>query len=113
MIGIIVMMIYKNLPDSFIETSFCHNVIHIWLTPSNGLFLNRMVFESYNNIRDIPEKICFDENEEKKILEFREKLLDGILTEKQFDQVYQEWIQDVSNDKYSIEDDCGSIHGDY
>ncbi len=59
--GIIVMILYNQYPDSFLETSFCHNVLHIWLAPAFGLFLNKMRFDSYNKITDAPEKLEFNE----------------------------------------------------
>lgn len=61
MIGMIAMIINQDYPDNFLESSFFHNVVKIWLAPAHGLFLHRMRFDSYNRKEDIPELVEFNE----------------------------------------------------
>ena len=46
--------------------------MHVWLAPAHGLFLSRMMFDSYNNKPEIPEKVVFNEKDEQRISEMRE-----------------------------------------
>jgi hypothetical protein len=36
----------------------------VLLAPAEGLFLNRINFDGYNKKTDIPEKLCFTNEEE-------------------------------------------------
>lgn len=61
--GIICMIIQKDYPDNFIEESYKHDFVQIWLAPAHGLFLNCMDFGGYNKKEGIPELIEFNKIE--------------------------------------------------
>lgn len=64
MMGIICFIIQENYPDSFIDTTFFHNVVKIWIAPAHGLFLNQLNFSDYNKKAKTPESIEFDQTEQ-------------------------------------------------
>ena len=45
--------------------------MRVLLAPAEGLFLNRINFDGYNKKTDIPEKLCFTNEEEQLIDIFR------------------------------------------
>ena len=63
MIGIMVQVIQEDLKDNFIDNSFYQNSVNIWLAPPQGLFLDRVTFDAYNQKTDIPEKLEFNPEE--------------------------------------------------
>ena len=56
------MVILNNYPTNYIENTFFRNQIHMPLAPANGLYLNSLSFEHYNQKKDTPEPLVFDEN---------------------------------------------------
>jgi len=44
MIGMLIQCIQMDIPEVFIDNSFSNNVVNVWLSPAQGLFLNRVQF---------------------------------------------------------------------
>lgn len=58
--GAIAMTLSNDLPENFLDNSFFHNKIQIWLAPAEGLYLDRIAFDGYNLKEDKPETLEFD-----------------------------------------------------
>ncbi|KAL4476269.1 hypothetical protein ABPG74_010002 [Tetrahymena malaccensis] len=111
MMGMICMMIQEDYPDSFMDSSFFHNVMRIWLAPAHGLFLNRMRFDSYNKKPEIPEPIEFDKIEEDRLREMREMIEKAVMNEEDVNAIYKQWIKDVKAGNELAEEN-ESVSGD-
>lgn len=62
MIGLLVKIFSEQLNgEETITKAFQPEQYDVYLAPGEGLYLNRMTFESYNNRRDTKEKIEFTE----------------------------------------------------
>ena len=75
MMGIIVSIFLEELPNGFLDNTFYHNVVPIRLAPAEGLFLNRITFETYNRNLDTIEPLLFDDMAESVINNFRNVLI--------------------------------------
>ena len=62
--GIIVSIFLEELPNGFLDNTFYHNVVPIRLAPAEGLFLNRITFETYNRNLDSIGPLIFDKKAE-------------------------------------------------
>ncbi|KAL4475492.1 hypothetical protein ABPG72_013316 [Tetrahymena utriculariae] len=111
MMGMICMMIQEDYPDNFMDSSFFHNVMRIWLAPAHGLFLNRMRFDSYNKKPEIPEPIEFDKFEEDRLREMREIIEKAVMNEEDVNAIYKQWIKDVKAGNELAEEN-ESVSGD-
>lgn len=104
MIGMMVQIFQKDLPNVFLENSFFQNHVIIWLAPADGLFLNRMLFDGYNRKGDIPEALSFTEEEEKKIEEFRKVLQVVVIESDLKNQSFSKWMERIiENDNKHLE----------
>lgn len=81
MIGVIVQIFHEDLTPDFIDNTFFNNVIKLWLAPPQGLLLNRVNFDGYNNKIDIPEKLVIKSDEESKMLLFKNAVLYPLIHE--------------------------------
>ena len=55
MIGMVISVFQNELDESFILNSFSQNVCPVWLAPSEGLLLDKVLFNGYNKKSDAPE----------------------------------------------------------
>lgn len=93
MIGIMVQVIHEGLKDQFIDNSFFQNSVNIWLAPPQGLFLDRVTFDAYNRKNDIPEKLEFNQEEEDKLVDFKENVLYPVIIEAEAkNKTFTEWL---------------------
>jgi len=94
MIGIMVQVIQEDLKDNFIDNSFYQNSVNIWLAPPQGLFLDRVTFDAYNQKTDIPEKLEFNPEEEEKVTEFKENVIYPLIADAEFThKMFSDWLQ--------------------
>lgn len=68
-------VISENLDDFFIQNSFCKNKMNIWLAPGEGLLLDRLKFDAFNQSKDVMEKIEFNAETEEEIEEFKKNIV--------------------------------------
>lgn len=54
MIGTVLFCLYNDYEPFFIENTFKGNFISLWLAPAEGLLLDRITFEAYNNKNNVP-----------------------------------------------------------
>ena len=58
MIGLLIKIFSEELDgEETIKQAFRPDQFDVYFAPGEGLYLNRMTFESYNNRRDTKEKI--------------------------------------------------------
>jgi len=94
MIGIMVQVIQEDLKDAFIDNSFFQNSVNIWLAPPQGLFLDRVTFDAYNKKNDIPEKLEFTQEEEEKLIDFKQNVLYPVIVEAEAkNKTFTEWLE--------------------
>lgn len=86
-------MLQEDLGDFYMDNSFCGNKMGVWLAPSQGLLLDMLIFNSYNQKENIPEKIELGEDRIEKIEEFKkENIYKTILDYEEKAQVFTDWI---------------------
>lgn len=71
MVGMMINVISEGLDEFYIQNSFCKNKMNIWLAPGEGLLLDRLKFDAFNQSKDAMEKIEFDAEAEEEIEEFK------------------------------------------
>ena len=77
------------------DNSFCNNKMPVWLAPSEGLLLNRLLFQSYNQKKGIAETMELTAEEEAQIEEFKvENIYKCILAFEEEQKVFTNWIVD-------------------
>lgn len=75
MVGMMVNVLTEGLDFFFIQNSFCNNKMAIWLAPGDGLLLDRLYFDGYNEKKDIAEKLLLTEDAEKECDEFKRNVV--------------------------------------
>ena len=86
---------FKNkLGSTYIENTLTKNKSNIWLAPSEGLMLDRITFENYNNKKDIPMKLEVTQSMEKEVEEFKAKTIIPTITKADIeDEVFTKWLK--------------------
>ena len=80
MVGLIIRICHEGLegPET-VKTAFGKEKFHAFLTPGEGLYLNRMTFDQYNRKKEgTPHQVRLNEQDEGRVLEFR-KYLEGLI----------------------------------
>jgi tRNA U38,U39,U40 pseudouridine synthase TruA len=52
MVGSVIEIMHFNLEDHFIENAYTDNNINIVIAPGEGLMLNRVRYDSYNDYKE-------------------------------------------------------------
>jgi tRNA U38,U39,U40 pseudouridine synthase TruA len=73
MIGGIVFVFVNKCPAEFIANTFFRNQFYLPIAPAEGLYLKTLDFKGYNNKKEIPEKLEFEEENVKKSMDGLEK----------------------------------------
>ena len=95
MMGMLIQSLQEGLDECFMDNSFCNNKMPVWLAPSEGLLLNRLLFQSYNQKKGIAETMELTAEEEAQIEEFKvENIYKCILAFEEEQKVFTNWIVD-------------------
>lgn len=78
-------------PESLIENTFFNNQLKILLAPAEGLYLETLLFDSYNKLENIPEPLTFEE-ERPLIEEMRLRIHRKVLESERTDKKFSEWL---------------------
>ena len=95
MVGSVIFVFQNELDKEFILNSFAENFCNIWLAPSEGLLLERILFGGYNKKQDIPMKLDLTEEENNWAREFKENCIyKSIIQENESKNVFGKWLEE-------------------
>ena len=95
MVGSVIFVYQNNLDQDFINNSFAENFTNIWLAPSEGLLLERILFENYNKKDDIPMKLNLSKEENELANNFKENsIYKSIIEENESKNVFGLWLEE-------------------
>lgn len=94
MIGTAIFSYRKNWGDTYIQNSMNKNKCMTFLAPSEGLYLDRILFDSYNKKKDIPAPIEPSAAVQTEIEKFKSTLIYPKIAEVEIkDKTFTQWIE--------------------
>eukprot|EP00831_Metopus_contortus_P012784 TRINITY_DN15148_c0_g1_i2.p1 TRINITY_DN15148_c0_g1~~TRINITY_DN15148_c0_g1_i2.p1 ORF type:complete len:172 (+),score=40.00 TRINITY_DN15148_c0_g1_i2:194-709(+) len=100
MIGMIILMCHRKLPVSEVARSFTREKVWAPLAPGEGLMLNRVCYDKYNEMKgDTKMDIVLPPEEVRQIDIFKEELLEVIAQQEIESGVFSKWLECVGEDK--------------
>lgn len=93
MVGSMIQTFQLGMDESFFDNTFTYNKTPVWLAPSQGLLLDRILFTGYNKKEDAPESLEVLPAEEVLIEQFKQEIIyKVVLSAEEEQKIYTQWL---------------------
>ncbi|CAD8088992.1 unnamed protein product [Paramecium sonneborni] len=99
MIGTIYQIIQEKKDIEFIKQTFTQQKLSLYIAPQQGLYLREIKFFGYNMKPDIPQKLEYNQKQQKLIDEFEDRLIKYICEQYKSENIFEEWYKEIQQYK--------------